>query len=99
MKKLFLLIPFVFAAACDLAAVAPAPQPSGPGLPPMAQDTCNANQYGNLIGQDATALERVLILSQVRVIRPGQAVTMDFRPERINFNVSAGNRITSIHCS
>ena len=76
-----------------------APAPSVPPLPPLAQDTCNAAQYSALIGQDATALERVLILSQVRVIRPGQAVTMDFRPERINFNVDATNRIVSISCN
>lgn len=81
--------------ACD----ATVPVPNGPPTPEPSQDTCNASQYSALIGQDATALERVLILSQVRVIRPGQAVTMDFRPERINFNVDGANRITSISCN
>jgi len=99
MKHLFLSIPLFALAACDLATAPPQSRSDVPSLPPLAQDTCNANTYANLIGQDATALERVLILDQVRVIRPGQAVTMDFRPERINFNVSAGNRITSITCS
>lgn len=65
----------------------------------MAEDTCNASQYAALIGEDATALERVLLLGQVRVIRQNQAVTMDFRPERINFNVGSDNRIRSISCS
>jgi hypothetical protein len=40
-----------------------------------------------------------LLLGQVRVIRPNQAITMDFHPERINFNVSSDNRIRSIFCS
>lgn len=97
MKKLFLIAPLVFLAACEMPQSPAAP--SGPIVPPAAEDTCNAAQYTALIGQDATALERVLLLGQVRVIRPGDAVTMDFRPERINFNVAADNRITTITCS
>ena len=99
MENLFLFAPLALLVACDMAAIPSPSPPSGPALPPLAQDTCKANDYANLIGQDATALERVLILDQVRVIRPGDAVTMDYRAERINFNVSAGNRITSISCS
>ena len=95
MKHVFLIAPIMLLTACSV----PTPPVSQPALPRLQDDTCNANTYADLIGQDATALERVLILSQVRVIRPGQAVTMDFRPERINFNVSAGNRITSISCN
>ncbi|WP_234967410.1 I78 family peptidase inhibitor [Octadecabacter temperatus] len=95
MKNLFAMAPIVFLFACE--AVSP-PQTVDP-LPTPQQDTCNASAYSNLLGQDATALERVMLLGQVRVIRPGQVVTMDFRPDRINFNVGADNRITSIHCS
>ncbi len=96
MKILYLMAPLALLAACET----PVPQvPAGPALPPVAQDTCNANQYGALIGQDATALEDVLIMRQVRVIRPGQPVTMDFRPDRINFNIGADNQITSINCN
>ena len=69
-----------------------------PPIPPTTEDTCNARQYANLIGQDATALEKVLILGQVRVIRPGDAVTQDFRPERINFGINTANRISDISC-
>lgn len=98
MKKLLILAPLVFVAACDLA-TPPINAPRGPALPAPTQDTCNAAQYASLIGQDATALERVLLLGQVRVIRPGQAVTMDFRPERINFNIGPDNRIKTINCS
>ncbi len=67
-------------------------------IPPTTEDTCNARQYANLIGQDATALEKVLILGQVRVIRPGDLVTQDFRPERINFGIDTTNRISDISC-
>ncbi|HCP81400.1 MAG TPA: hypothetical protein DIT67_07335 [Octadecabacter sp.] len=95
MKIMFAIAPILFLAACEAVAPAPTMDP----LPTPTQDTCNASTYGHLIGQDATALERVMLLGQVRVIRPGQAVTMDFRPERINFNVGEDERITSIHCS
>ncbi|MEN8919220.1 MAG: I78 family peptidase inhibitor [Octadecabacter sp.] len=92
---MFALAPIMFLAACEAASP---PPPANP-MPAPAEDTCNASAYSNLIGQDVTALERVMLLGQVRVIRPGQAVTMDYRPNRINFNVGEGNRITSIHCS
>jgi hypothetical protein len=70
----------------------------GPAVPPAAKDTCGAARQSALIGQDATALERVMLLGQVRVIRPGMAVTMDFRAERINFVVSETGRIGRIYC-
>ena len=97
MRKILAFAPIVFLAACG-GGVNEA-QPSGPMLPAPSEDSCNANQYASLIGQDATALERVMILGQVRVIRPGQAVTMDFRPERINFNIDANNLIAGISCN
>lgn len=95
MKLVFAFAPFFALAACGIT-------PATPTLPPVpdpAQDTCNAASFASLVGQDATALERVLLLGEVRIIRPGQAVTMDFRPSRINFNIGPDNRITAITCS
>ena len=34
----------------------------------------------------------------VRVIHPGQAVTMDYSPVRVNIHVNERNAITSITC-
>lgn len=99
MKNVFAIAPFVFLAACEASLPKPDVPPRGPALPVVTDDTCDANQYSSLIGQDATALERVLLLGEVRVIRPGQAVTMDFRPERINFVIGRDNRIESIRCN
>ena len=95
MKHLFAIAPIVLLAACG--ATLP-DTPALPTVPPVAEDTCNANRYAPLIGQDATALERVLILGQVRVIRPGMAVTMDFRPERLNFDIDGANTVSRIYC-
>lgn len=68
-------------------------------LPPLpADDTCDAARHASLIGQDATALERVLVMGRVRVIRPRQPVTMDYWPGRINFVIDEDERISRITC-
>lgn len=90
MKK---LIALMLLAGCS-AAVTPAPSP----VPSPAEDTCNAAAYAMLVGQPATALERVLLLGQVRVIRPNQAVTLDYRQDRINFLINADESIAAITC-
>ena len=69
-----------------------------PPLPPQIEDTCGAARFADLIGQDATALEKVLLLGPVRVIRPGDAMTMDFRPDRVNFKINAKETIQMIDC-
>jgi hypothetical protein len=91
MKK---LIPLLGLAACVATPQPPIANPVPDGL----DDTCHARAYTGLINQDATALEKVLLLGQVRVIRPGSVVTQDYRPERINFHVNTSNRIDQITC-
>lgn len=83
------LTPLALLAACA------APQPP---LPLQLEDTCGATEFANLIGQDATALERTMRLGMVRVIRPGDVVTQDFRPERINFMIDDNETIATINC-
>lgn len=83
------IAPLLLLAACT---------PPPPSLPSLTEDTCNAGRYADLVGQDATALEKVLILGMVRVIRPGDAVTMDFRAERINFAIDSSEKISRISC-
>ena len=67
-------------------------------VPVETEDTCGATELAGLIGQDASALERVLLLQPVRVIQPGMAVTLDYGPDRINFEIDADNRIARIYC-
>lgn len=87
--------PFLaLAALLALAACASAP----PGTPAPGADTCAASPRAGLIGQPATALERVYILGPVRIIRPGDAVTGDVIPRRINFDLDATDRIMRIFC-
>ncbi|MFT7108126.1 MAG: hypothetical protein ACJAVT_002659 [Yoonia sp.] len=86
MKRLIALILLAGCSAC----VTPAPLPE--------DDTCDAANYATLVGQPATALERIFLLSKVRVIRPNQAVTMDFRKDRINFMITEDEAIAAITC-
>jgi hypothetical protein len=82
------------AAAC----AAPVAVVEGPPVPDGPADTCGAAPYAALVGQDATALEKVLIMRQIRIIRPGQGVTMDYQVGRINFLIDETNRISQITC-
>lgn len=87
------------AAICLVALIGCAnPETELPILPEPDADSCNVRQYAGLIGQDATTLEKVLIIGQVRIIRPDTAVTLDFRSERVNFHITADNQISRIAC-
>ncbi|MFO7804953.1 MAG: I78 family peptidase inhibitor [Paracoccaceae bacterium] len=98
-----------FAAPLLLAACVSTPPPSGVSdsasplpqsgtYPTGVENSCDGERFGQLVGRDATALERVLIMGQVRIIRPGMVVAQDFRPERINFEIGTDERIARITC-
>ena len=91
MKKLGI---FVVLAACTSAV----PTPIVQRLPVGVADTCGAAKYQTLLDQDATALERVLILGEVRILRPSTIVTQDFRPTRMNFHIGPDGKIAQISC-
>ena len=80
------------------------PESGGASRPPTGSyptgmdDTCDGERFGPLVGQDATALERVLFLGQVRINRPGTLTTQDYVPARINFQIDDSNRIVAITC-
>lgn len=80
-------------AGCAAPVPVPAPRPAL-----AAGDACGASAQAGRVGQDATALERVLILREVRVIRPGQPVTEDLRPTRLNFEIGPEGRIARVFC-
>jgi hypothetical protein len=61
-------------------------------------DTCGSTAYLRLIGQDVTTLERELIMRPIRIVRPGDAVTMDYSAGRINFDIDRSGRIARITC-
>lgn len=81
------------------------PPPSGGGetAPPALGSACDTAAIANLVGQpftpalEADAKARAKV-EAVRVIRPGTAVTMDFRPDRLNIDIDDKNVVTGFRC-
>lgn len=70
--------------------------------PPQGR-VCNAGGVQSLIGRPLNAgnramARRVSRASVVRVLRPGQMVTMEFRADRLNLDVNARGIITGARC-
>ncbi len=74
--------------------------PPGDG---RAESLCATRTLGELIGRPATvelgaeALRRSRA-RRLRWIRPGDAVTMDYAPDRLNVRLEASNRVESFDC-
>ena len=61
-------------------------------------DPCGAPGFQGLVGQSGE-IARLLELEQpVRVIPPNSAVTMDYRPDRINFELDEDGSIAVVRC-
>ena len=100
----------LFAAALTLSLAAcaantpatPEPMPAEPA-PPTAAMACDASKAQWAVGQTASqdVVDKVVKDSssrEARVIKPGQAVTMDYREDRVNINVDGKNTITDVKC-
>ena len=91
MKKLLCVLGLTTLAACQ------AVTPQKPGPAPAA-DTCGAALFQGLVGQPGTSLRSLELPKGTRVIGPRDAVTMDYRQERLNFEIGADGRIAKISC-
>lgn len=71
-----------------------------PKAPDMADPrACGAPGLQYLVGQDEGALAAMTFAAdRVRVIRPGQAVTMDYAPARLNIELDGTGRIVRVFC-
>lgn len=77
------------------------PRPERP-RPPEA-GACNAGPAQFAVGRQANprVVARALRASGARVeriIHPGQAVTMEFRADRLNLEVDGRNRVRAVRC-
>lgn len=80
-------------AATMLAACEPLPPET-----PAAQDECGASGYQGLVGQPRSVLGAMTFPLGTRIIGPDDAVTADFRPERLNIEYGRNGRIDKIAC-
>jgi hypothetical protein len=73
--------------------------PIAAGLAPDDGPNCPAARLQGLVGQPAVFAQTVVNPSgSARIIRPGQAVTMDYSPSRLNIEIDANERIVSVRC-
>lgn len=91
MRALLFALPVALLAGCV--------QPTPPAVPPEPdRDACKASQYQGLIGQSASVLSAMTFPAGTRIINPGDAITMDFRPDRLNVEIGVNGRIEKIGC-
>ncbi|MEO8531121.1 MAG: I78 family peptidase inhibitor [Deltaproteobacteria bacterium] len=62
------------------------------------EESCGLAAVEALVGQSFAAVTVPASKSPVRVIKPGQMVTMDFNPSRLNINVDDAGKITRVWC-
>ena len=70
---------------------------------PPSMEGCDASDLsfltGKLLDEALTAQARdAAAAKSVRVIRPGQMVTMDYLAERLNIEVDAAGKVTAVRC-
>jgi hypothetical protein len=68
-----------------------------------ATDECGASLLGGYLGQSpgtdvTTAIRSTIAHDRIRFIRPDDAVTMDYRSDRLNVEVGADGRIKLFRC-
>ncbi|MGR3493183.1 MAG: I78 family peptidase inhibitor [Shimia sp.] len=88
---MYRLAPLILLAACATIEP-PAPEPA------PTPDTCGLAEAQRLMGMSREQLMRTELLGAVRVIRPGDAVTMDFLPARLNIYLDASDTVTNLTC-
>lgn len=79
------------------------PHPDRPRPPRPPRDQCQADRAQFIIGKVAEnrLVERARRASgsrTVRVLRPGQPVTMDYRIDRLNIEVDQRSFVRSVRC-
>lgn len=74
------------------------PAPPMPADPATA-DACGADRYADLVGKPITDPGVPGESADVRYIRPGTQVTMDFRADRLNIDIDANEMITGFRCT
>lgn len=83
----------------DPAVVDPVPQVADGGTMKCNPDVLD--QFNGKVANEALVKQAVAKsgAKHARVVKPGMAVTMDFREDRLTINVDAQNRIERIGCN
>jgi hypothetical protein len=60
--------------------------------------TCGAEALQDLLGKPEAALAALNLPSTARILRPGDAISLDFSPDRLTIDIDEIGRISSITC-
>lgn len=91
----------------ELQPVMPAPHPVPTDDPTATEedrmDGCNADAARKFIGQIATAdvieqARKAAGAALARTLQPGQVVTMEYHPSRLNIDVDDANVVANLRC-
>ena len=69
-----------------------------PGIPPELNTDCGASDRDFLLGQSISEVSTETLAEYVRVIRPGDAVTRDYRIGRLNIDLDHTDTIVRLWC-
>jgi hypothetical protein len=61
-------------------------------------DYCGASHFRALIGKTESQIDRDTLPLHTRIIRPGEMVTQDFLPERLNIRLGPDGKVASVQC-
>lgn len=59
---------------------------------------CGALGYLSFIGSPVTRLEAQELPRAARILRPDQAISLDYSPDRLTVDVDESGRVSSITC-
>jgi hypothetical protein len=79
-----------------LSACAPLAPPVAINQPVIS--ACDVDNLAHLVGLPRRALDGTSFEGPVRWLAPGSMMTMDFSPDRVNFELDADDIITRIYC-
>lgn len=87
--RMILIASALLLAACEM-----------PADEPVTEGACGADTLQHLVGAPAAAAEAEAESrpEAVRIIRPGQPVTMDYRIDRLNFELDENDEIVQVYC-
>ncbi|MGB3316144.1 MAG: I78 family peptidase inhibitor [Albidovulum sp.] len=89
MKASAILLAIILLAACVQ---------DDPNRPDPPDASCSAEGLQHLVGQPETAFDPSGFDEPIRIIRPGDALTIDFSLQRLNVEIGLDGRITAIRC-
>ncbi len=60
--------------------------------------SCPAEQYQMLVGQPGADIDAATLPQPARVYGPGDAVTMDYRTDRLNVEIGEDGTVKRVYC-